>query len=89
VAVLTANPAGVTIQPMRSPTEPVGLAEIAERLGVKRGTVDMWRTRGQLPAPRWTVGRRPAWNWPDVLAWALDTHRVPPATPHANSLTEA
>lgn len=55
--------------------DPVGIAEIAERLGVKRPTVDIWRTRGVLPDPRWEVGGRPAWNWPDVLAWARATNR--------------
>jgi predicted DNA-binding transcriptional regulator AlpA len=51
--------------------DPVGAVEIAERLGVKRGTVDMWRIRSiGFPDPRWTVGGRPAWNWDDVEAWA-------------------
>ena len=55
--------------------DPVGLAEIAERLGVARVTVDQWRQRGVLPEPRWTVGGRPAWNWPDVVMWAQTTGR--------------
>jgi predicted DNA-binding transcriptional regulator AlpA len=51
--------------------DPVGAVEIAERLGVKRGTVDMWRIRSiGFPEPRWAVGGRPAWNWSDVEAWA-------------------
>lgn len=50
--------------------DPVGAVEIAERLGVKRGTVDMWRIRGLgFPDPRWTVGGRPAWNFDEVQAW--------------------
>lgn len=56
--------------------EPVGISEVAERLGVKRPTVDIWRQRGVMPEPRWTVGGRPAWNWPDVLAWAEETGRA-------------
>jgi predicted DNA-binding transcriptional regulator AlpA len=56
--------------------EPVGLAEIAERLGVKRATADIWRNRGLLPEPRWTVGGRPAWNWPDIAKWAESTGRT-------------
>ncbi|MGZ6836791.1 MAG: helix-turn-helix transcriptional regulator [Blastococcus sp.] len=56
--------------------DPVGIPEIAARLGVKRATVDIWRTRQLLPEPRWTVGGRPAWNWPDVLEWARQTGRA-------------
>jgi predicted DNA-binding transcriptional regulator AlpA len=56
--------------------DPVGIPEIAERLGVKRETVDVWRFRGLLPEPRWTVGGRPAWDWPDVLTWAEKTGRT-------------
>lgn len=56
-------------------TEPVGLAEIAQRLNVERGTVDQWRARKLLPEPRWTVGGRPAWDWSDIAAWAKETGR--------------
>lgn len=56
--------------------EPVGIAEIADRLGVKRPTVDIWRQRNLLPEPRWTVGGRPAWNWPDIQGWAEETGRL-------------
>lgn len=59
----------------RATAEPVGLAEIAERLGVERGTVDMWRHRELLPEPRWTVGGRPAWSWGDIEDWAEQTGR--------------
>lgn len=52
-------------------SDPVGAIEIAARLGVKRRTVDQWRQRDLgFPVPRWTVGGRPAWDWPDVAAWA-------------------
>lgn len=51
--------------------DPVGAVEIAERLGVARRTVDSWRQRDRgFPPPTWTVGGRPAWNWPEVAAWA-------------------
>lgn len=56
--------------------DPVGIPEIAQRLGVKRPTVDVWRTRGLLPEPRWTVGGRPAWEWADVEAWAKGSGRL-------------
>lgn len=61
----------------RPDVEPVGLAEIAERLGVQRRTVDRWRGRGVLPDPTWTVGGRPAWDWPIIEAWARRTGRLP------------
>lgn len=55
--------------------DPVGLAEIADLLGVTRQTADNWRTRGALPPPRWTVGGRPAWAWGAIHAWAVSTGR--------------
>jgi hypothetical protein len=56
--------------------DPVGLAEIAERLGVKRQTAGAWRTRRLLPPPRWTVSGQPTWNWPDIEQWARSTARL-------------
>ncbi len=57
--------------------DPVGAVEIAERLGVKRRTVDAWRQRDLgFPEPRWTVGGRPAWNYDDVAAWHADRPRA-------------
>ena len=54
--------------------DPVGRREIADRLDVKEGTVDTWRQRDWLnfPAPRWTVGGRPAWDWSDITDWAAN-----------------
>ena len=54
----------------------IGLAEIAERLGVGRNTVDQWRRRGILPDPLTTVSGNPVWAWPDIEAWALETGRT-------------
>lgn len=57
--------------------DPVGAVEIAERAKVQRATVDQWRQRdGTFPAARWTVGGRPAWDWPDVLDWLRSTGRA-------------
>jgi len=56
---------------------PVGLVEIADRLGVARGVVDQWRHRGLLPEAEWTVGGRPAWKWETIQAWAKKTGRLP------------
>jgi predicted DNA-binding transcriptional regulator AlpA len=58
--------------------EPVGLVEIAERLGIKRQTADQWRYIGTtFPKQRWTVGGRPAWDWSDIETWARETGRLP------------
>jgi len=69
-----------------SEDEPVGLTEIADRLGVKRQTADNWQTRKVLPPPRWTVGGRPAWSWQrDIEPWVHATgraHLLTPAGPH-------
>ena len=60
---------------MTDRVEPVGVREIAERLGVSQGLVSQWRFRGYLPEPRWTVSGLPAWNWPDIARWAKQTGR--------------
>ena len=57
-------------------TDPVGPVEVAERLGVKRATVDTWRLRGLLPEPV-TISGHPLWEWDIVKRWARDTGRLP------------
>lgn len=68
----------------RMASEPVGLVEIAERLGVKRETAGMWHYRSErgelpvpMPAPRWIVSGAPAWRWADIERWAAKTGRLP------------
>lgn len=56
--------------------DPVGSVDIARRLGVKDATVKMWAYRKLLPPPRWHVSGRPAWDWPDIEAWARETDRL-------------
>jgi hypothetical protein len=56
--------------------EPVGSDDIAQRLGVQRDTVKMWKHRRLLPTPDWTVSGRPAWNWPTIRTWAQRTGRL-------------
>ena len=56
--------------------DPVGVADIAERLGVQTQTVAMWRYRDLLPEPEWTISGQPAWNWPTIEAWAKETGRA-------------
>lgn len=61
--------------------EPVGIADIAARLGVRANTVAVWRSRGtrgvQMPGPRWTVSGLPVWEWAEVREWARATGRWP------------
>lgn len=59
-----------------SDNDPVGIAEIATMLGVKRNLVDQWQHRGLLPAPKWTVGGRPAWERSAVVAWAKSAGKL-------------
>jgi hypothetical protein len=58
-----------TERPSTLGVDPVGMAEIGARLGVRRQTVAQWRFRDLLPPERWTVSGRPAWNWPDIEQW--------------------
>lgn len=68
--------------------EPVGMLEIAERLGVQAGTVDKWRRRSReggirhpMPAARWLVSGYSAWNWHEVEQWAVESGRLRPDGP--------
>jgi predicted DNA-binding transcriptional regulator AlpA len=60
--------------------DPVGLADIAERLGVRRQTAKDWKNRGLLPEPRWHVSGSPAWDWSEIEKWARRTHRLKEST---------
>lgn len=59
------------------PADPVGILEIAERLGVPVRTVHTWRYRHALPDPDYTAinGSR-AWEWNRILLWAGETGRL-------------
>lgn len=61
--------------------DPVGLSDIAERLGVHRQTTKQWNTRGELPPPKWHASGRPLWDWPDIVKWAAKTGRSVPPQP--------
>lgn len=50
---------------------PVGVQDIAERLGVSAEEVHRWRDLSIFPPPRWRVSGRPAWNWEVVEKWAI------------------
>jgi hypothetical protein len=52
--------------------DPVGAADIAERLGVRPVTVRQWQARyaATFPPPRWRVNGQATWDWPDIERWA-------------------
>jgi hypothetical protein len=50
-------------------SEPVGVREIAELLGVSSNTVTSWRQREQLPPPRWRLKSGPIWLARDIVDW--------------------
>ncbi|HEV2121244.1 MAG TPA: hypothetical protein VGW38_00520 [Chloroflexota bacterium] len=54
----------------------VGMAEIAERLGVTHGQVRVWRHRKQLPEPEWDLRNGPLWRWATIRKWAEETGRL-------------
>ena len=58
-------------------TDPVGVAEIAERLDVRDRSVHKMIQRGRLPTPDYpTVNGSRAWNWRKILWWAGETRRL-------------
>lgn len=57
--------------------DPVGVLEIAQRLGVRDRTVHMWLYRGIVPDPDYSsVNGSRAWEWATVLEWAGRTGHV-------------
>jgi hypothetical protein len=56
--------------------DPVGLVEIAERLGVSPHTSRKWHEHKLMPPPRWKVSGLPCWDWGDIRLWALKTGRL-------------
>lgn len=62
---------------MTSNADPVGVLEIAKRLGVRDRTVHMWLYRQIVPAPDYeSVNGCRAWEWETVLKWAGETGHV-------------
>jgi len=55
----------------------VGVAEIAERLGVGTSVVHDWRRRhSDFPQPVLQLRMGLIWAWPDVRRWAIKTGRL-------------
>lgn len=58
--------------------DPVGTAQIAERLGVTKGAIEQWRWARKLnpfPPPSRRVGNSDAWPWAQVVEWCEATKR--------------
>lgn len=56
---------------------PMGAQEVADFLGVKRGTVHQWQYRKNFPPPDWeSVNGAPAWNEQTIVGWAIATGRA-------------
>ena len=69
--------------------EAVGVAEIAELLGVAPNTVTSWRQRKQLPPPRWDLKSGPIWLAEDITAWHAATRGSPDFVPPPDRVAEA
>jgi len=55
----------------------VGVAEIAERLGVGTSVVHDWRRRHPaFPQPVRRLSMGLIWAWPEVRRWAIETERL-------------
>lgn len=63
----------------------VGLTEIAQRAGVQKAAVSMWRTRHEtFPEPVADLHCGPVFWWPSVEQWLKATNR-----PHDRQLSVA
>lgn len=54
----------------------VDIAQVAERLDVRRQTVHMWRHRGIMPEPDYMLNGGPVWAWWRIRDWAENTGRM-------------
>jgi predicted DNA-binding transcriptional regulator AlpA len=43
--------------------------QLADRLGVRRGSIHRYRTRGDLPEPDEVIGRSPVWKVETIECW--------------------
>lgn len=60
--------------------EPVGIKEIAERLGVPRQTAAVWRYRKVLPKEAGKVSDVPYWDWAVIETWSRETGHPRPSS---------
>lgn len=65
------------IPPGECYNDPVGVIEIAKRLGVLDRSVHKMIQRGRLPEPDYaSVNGSRAWDWWTILWWAGETRRL-------------
>lgn len=56
---------------------PLGYKEIAELLGVKNNTVNMWNWKKLMPEPdHLTINGHPAYDPETIVVWAAETGRL-------------
>lgn len=46
--------------------------QLADKLGIKRGSVHRYRTRGDIPQPDEYVGRTPLWKETSIETWLAE-----------------
>ena len=54
---------------MTAPLAVVGLVELADMLGMQRGTVRQWYSRGKLPEPDALLAATPVWRLSTIERW--------------------
>ncbi|MFJ9315739.1 helix-turn-helix transcriptional regulator [Pimelobacter simplex] len=58
------------------PEHLMGIAEIAEHLGISRTRVHQLRSEGALPEPYDSLAMGPVWLRADIEKWARETGRI-------------
>lgn len=56
-----------------------GVSEIAEALGVRKGTVRVWRTREKLPPPDHVLAMGPIWEARTIRPFIERMRKTSPA----------
>lgn len=51
------------------------LQDLADRTGIRPGTLRAWKVRGRLPAPSYKLGQSPAWTGKAIEEWLASNPR--------------